>query len=72
LDNIPSTNNIEHYERMARAWEIVNRRQQDQDQEQESESELSVLASYLFNSMEAIETGGAELGDVGIGRGVAD
>jgi hypothetical protein len=60
---------------MARAWEIVNRRQQEQYQEQESESGLSVLASSPFNSMEAIETGGAELGDVeigGIGRGFAD
>jgi hypothetical protein len=33
----------------------------------ENDSELSVLASCLFNGMEGIETGGAELSDIEIG-----
>jgi hypothetical protein len=52
-------------QRIARAWEIVNRQQAEWDME--SDSELSVLASSLFNGMEGIETGGAELGDVEMG-----
>ena len=47
-------------ERIARAWEIVNRRQEELDME--SDSENSSAASSLFNSMEGIETSGVKLG----------
>jgi SWIM zinc finger len=60
-----------HRERIARAWEIVNRQQAELDIERERE--LSVLASSSLNGMEGIETGGAKLGDVelgGIGAGL--
>lgn len=56
-----------YYERVARAWEIVNRRQQELE---ESDGELSVLASSLFNSMEGIESGqgiGIKSGDIEMG-----
>jgi hypothetical protein len=48
--------------RIARAWEIVNRRQAELSME--SDSEISALASSLFNSTEGIETGSAELGEI--------
>jgi hypothetical protein len=54
-----------HRERIARAWEIVNRRQAELYME--SDSELSVMASSLFNGMDGIETGGVKSGDVEMG-----
>ena len=60
-----------YHKQIARAWEIVNRRQQEREREekeyiqeqeqtgkQESDSELSIIASSLFDSIE----GDAEMG----------
>ena len=65
-----------YHQRIARAQEIVNRRQAEWDIE--SDSELSVLASSLFNGIEDIESGrgiSVESGDVemgGTGSGLTD
>jgi hypothetical protein len=54
---------------MAKAHAIAEKDHQRQQQEQglENDNELSVLATSLFNGMEGIEVGGAELADVEMG-----
>ena len=69
LDAADQAESSIYYEQVARAWEIVNRQQQELDSE--SNSELSVLASSLFNGMDGVESGQGnmvESGDVEMGR----
>jgi hypothetical protein len=54
---------------IAQAKDIAERQRQEEveDNDIQSDSELSAMASSLFNSIEGIETSGAESGDVEIG-----
>jgi hypothetical protein len=72
LDAADQAKSSIYYEQVARAWEIVNRQQQELDSE--SNNKLSVLASSLFNSIDSVESGQGNMvksSDVEIGSTIA-